>query len=60
MMNQTLISSRAVADPGHLNLGSTGTGSKTSQGRGDLKYLPFNMHLNKGASFNLRRSLDRE
>jgi hypothetical protein len=42
-----------------VNLGSTGTGLKASQGRMDLKFLQLNMHHSKGASFNLRRSLDR-
>jgi hypothetical protein len=48
-----------AVDPGHLNLGSTGTGSKTSQGRRDFEFLQLNMHHSKGGSFNLRRSLDR-
>jgi hypothetical protein len=47
------------ADPGHPNLSFTGTGSKASQRRRDFEFLQFNMHHSKGASFNLRRSLDR-
>jgi hypothetical protein len=55
----TSISSRTLADPGHLNLnlGCTDTGSKASQGRRDFEFLQFNMHRSKVASFNLRRSL---
>jgi ABC-type Na+ transport system ATPase subunit NatA len=47
-----------VADPGHLNLGSTETESKASQERRDFEFLQLNMHRSKGGSFNLRRSLD--
>jgi hypothetical protein len=55
----TSISSRTVADPGHLNQCSTATGSKASQWRRDFEFLQLNMHHSKGACFNLQHSLDR-
>jgi hypothetical protein len=53
------IFSRTVADPGHLNQGSTATGSKASKWRRDFEFLQLNMHHSKGACFNLQHSLDR-
>jgi hypothetical protein len=53
----TSISPRTVADPGHLNVGSTGTGSKASQTRRDFKFMLLNMHHSKDASLNLIRVL---